>query len=176
MVQVNKKKSCLSLATLGLLGGREDEDSVFFNENSRNRIFWNSKPAVISCRIRQKSAFNTAAEFASNIRAFLLDDPVAKVLFIETSNKLAKADKDILEQFKGDFTDKKAVMTALGLFMTHSCKLVGYEVEFFYLKCFIECEKPYWVARVCYHCKYEAPEWSKEPIPFNDLIEKIRWG
>ena len=205
MNEVNKSRMALPLRILGFLQGNEDDTSPYFAMNSQNRVHFCSKVGAITCKIRDKSTINTAREFAWNIRAFLDDDPAFMEVYHRTARALRDDDTKFLlrhvncpgdvidawfaDRMTGDqkkiigkyfaaigYLEKTQVMDVLQLVKSHTCKVIVYELEFFYLKCFLQGYKTYFVPRVCYHAPHPHDPTSHDiPIPFHELLEKVRW-
>jgi len=176
--------------------------SEYYYHNKRFRNFWHSRSVTISCRVREKNAFNKGLEISKNIRAFLLGEDTK---FLETFNKIAnsirKRDLKIVENyciFRGidnGMSKEKAkknvgliarsledgeLRKALNLEYVISCRLLGYEKEFFYLKCYSRGEQPVFVMRVLYHTGYDHSngkymEILNEKIEFEELVRKIKF-
>lgn len=181
--------------------GLENEDSRYYHANKERRSFLHVRLVSFSCRTRERSS-NHSREMASNIRAFLLDDPGFNDVFKEKSADLVERDRryafeQAYLQAGGDIAafdhmtadqqenerariatyilslDASEKMDALGLDTIVSCKLRGYEKELFVLKAWIAGIPPYWVGRVCYHVIFTAR--YTDPIEFDDLKKKLEW-
>ncbi len=182
----------------------DNDKSEYYKINKRKRNFWHSQSTTISCRVRNKNSFNNAPEMAANIRAFLLDEEkyflnvvsaVMKYIHNEDGKqfknfiyaKHPNVSKEELDEKMGllvldlDDNEKKEV---LGLQEVVSCRLLGYEKELFYLKCFSFGILPVFMLRVLYHTKYshlklkrmlEVQEDLYKGIDFNHYLEKIRF-
>ena len=186
----------------------DNELSEFYVINKRYRHFWHARSVTISCRVRDKNSFNTAPEIAQNIRAYLLgeDDQFLKEVS-ETADRVQTSDMKQLEQFAISFARKQGMdeqeakknigliimgipkeelKGALALENVVSCRLLGYEKEFFYLKCYSVGMLPVYIMRVLYHTKYDHRaqsqiQWEEyyqeleEKIDFNEYVERIKF-
>lgn len=152
----------------------DNEDSEYYLINKRKRHFWHSKSVTISCRVRNKNEFNKAPDMALNIRAFLLNEEKYFMRIIGAVMRyINKEDQKQLRSYivakfpnaSKEYIDKNIglmVMSlseeerkgALGLNQIVSCRLLGYEKELIYLKCYTLGILPVYMLRVLYHTKY----------------------
>jgi len=169
----------------------DKEESEYYLLNKRNRHFWHSRSTPISCRVRNKNDFNKAPGMALNIRAFLLNE---EKYFEKVTNAvmgyLHREDmKQIQSYIEAIFPDKSKkeidkniglmVMSlseeerrgALGLDQVVSCRLLGYEKELFYLKCYSIGILPVFMLRVLYHTKYSHLK-LKRLMDYDDSLNK----
>lgn len=182
--------------------GVENKDSQYYWANKERRTFLHIRSVSYSCRTRDKSE-NHSREFASNIRAFLLDDPGFKPVLDRTEKDISEADNAFIfkqvisllgssmkefealsEREKDDRRAKVAVYILsstpeersawLCLDTPVSCKLRGYEKETFVLKAWTLGLRSFRVARCCYHAIY--PPKFTEPIDFDDLLGMIKFS
>ena len=155
----------------------DKEKSEFYFINKKKRNFWHSKSQSISCRVREKNNFNIAPGIAKNIRAFLLnEDDKFKSYFYETMKEINRKDQEEIQkyvislvQFKHPSLSKEEILKNIGLYIGSldeyaikdalkldevvSCRLLGYEKELFYLKCYTYSFLPVFVMRCLYHTK-----------------------
>jgi hypothetical protein len=184
------------------LTGLENKDSQYYWANKERRTFLHIRSVSYSCRTRDKSE-NHSREFASNIRAFLLDDLGFKPVLDKTEKDISETDeKFIFKQVylllggnikkfealpKHEKDDQRAKVAVYILSSTPeersawlcldtpvSCKLRGYEKESFVLKAWTLGLRSFRVARCCYHAIY-PPEFT-EPIDFDDLLGMIKFS
>jgi len=169
----------------------DNQESEYYFVNKKRRYFWHSRPISISCKVREKNNFNDANNFRNNIRAFLLneDNNFFKELS-KTWEKVIQSDYDLLREFVKDLypkiEEKKIGIVlmnmdplekkrALGLEIVVTCRILGYENEFFYLYCYWLCLLPVLMLRVLYHTDYCHPEQIEE-IEFIDLLSRIKFN
>lgn len=169
----------------------DNDESEYYLINKRKRHFWHSRSTTISCRVRNKNDFNNAPGMALNIRAFLLKEEkyfekvIAAVMgylhredmkqirmyieakFPEKSKK--EIDKDIGLMVMS--LSENEIREALGLHEVVSCRLLGYEKELFYLKCYTIKILPVFMLRVLYHTKYSHLK-LKRLMQFDDSLNK----
>lgn len=158
----------------------DNQSSEYYYYNKRKRHFWHSKSVTVSCRMRDKNEFNRAKDIAINIRAFLLNKDkkfLDKVWSV--ANELRKKDMDILKNYiyslcpnsSKEELDKKMgliimslpeedIRAGLNLQYVVSCRLLGYEKEFFYLKCYWIGIWPSFILRCLYHTEYLHSEFE----------------
>lgn len=155
----------------------DKEKSDYYWINKRKRLFWHSKSVTISCRVRNKNNYNKSPEMALNIRAFLLgEEKYFTKKFITVMRRLNEEDQQQLrnyvysrynaytEERKTELDKKMGLIIgslekdelkgALNLDKIVSSRLLGYEKEFFYLKCYSWGILPVFMLRVLYHTKY----------------------
>ncbi len=182
----------------------DKDDSEYYIINKRKRHFWHSRSTTISCRVRNKNDFNIAPDMALNIRAFLLNEEkyfekviaaVMKYLNQEDrkqfrsyiASRNPNISKKELDKNMGllvrDLTENE-IREALNLHEVISCRLLGYEKELFYLKCYYIGILPVFLLRVLYHTKYSHLKLKKlmeyddslnKGIDFDYYLEKIRF-
>ncbi len=174
----------------------DKDDSEYYFINKRKRHFWHSRSTTISCRVRNKNDFNIAPDMALNIRAFLLNEEkyfekvIAAVMrYLNEEDKkqfrsyIASRNPNIskkeLDKNIGllvrDLTENE-VREALYLHEVISCRLLGYEKELFYLKCYTFGILPVFLLRVLYHTKYSHLK-LKRLMEYDDSLYKgIEFG
>ena len=151
----------------------DKEDSEYYLINKRKRHFWHSRSETISCKVRNKNNFNKAPDIALNVRAFLLNEEkfFNKMISVVMSN-LYDGDmeqirdyiylcnpnkaKEEIDKNIGLYVmslDENEIRAALNLNKVISCRLLGYEKELFYLKCYTVRILPVFMLRVLYHVK-----------------------
>ena len=152
----------------------DKENAEYYIINKRKRHFWHSRSITISCRVRNKNDFNIAPDMALNIRAFLLNEE--KYFEKVISAVMRYLNEEDMKQFRSCFASrnpnasKKELDKNIGLFVMSltenevreilnlhevvSCRLLGYEKELFYLKCYTFGILPVFMLRVLYHTKY----------------------
>ena len=185
----------------------DKEKSEYYFINKRKRNFWHSKSQSITCRVREKNDFNHGPGIAKNIRAFLLnEDKLFKKEFNKVIDEINKKDQEEIQkyvisivQFKHPSLSKEEIIKNIGLYVKYldqeeikaalnlnemaSCRLIGYEKELFYLKCYTYSFLPVFVMRCLYHTKYNHSDFEIEydtdlndPLEFNDLLDKITFS
>ena len=137
----------------------DDPESEYYHINKNRRFFWHSRSITISCKVRNKNTYNTAPEFAANIRAYIMKEEkyflkIAATVLKKLREKDREVMKKALESISVGQISKKLAKAALGLDNTVSCRLLGYEVELFYLKCYNLGDDPAFMLRVLYHTRY----------------------
>ena len=182
----------------------DKDDSEYYLFNKRKRHFWHSRSTTISCRVRNKNEFNKASEMALNIRAFLLNEEkyfnriisaVMRYLNEEDRKQFRRyiysrnpdASKKEMDKNIGllvmSLTENE-VREALNLHEVVSCRLIGYEKELFYLKCYSIGILPVFMLRVLYHTKYSHLKLKKlmeyddslyKGLDFNYYLNRIRF-
>ncbi len=182
----------------------DKDDSEYYLFNKRKRHFWHSRSTTISCRVRNKNEFNKASEMALNIRAFLLNEEkyfnriisaVMRYLNEEDRKQFRRyiysrnpdASKKEMDKNIGllvmSLTENE-VREALNLHEVVSCRLIGYEKELFYLKCYSIGILPVFMLRVLYHTKYSHLKLKKlmeyddslyKGLEFNYNLNRIRF-
>lgn len=176
----------------------DKEDSQYYNINKRRRDFWYSKSTTISCRIRDENDNINASGITKNIRLFLLDyDEDFKNRFLDAMNLVDQKDtQQTINYLKVRFSDKEEeyIRENIGLLMmcipeeekgyilnlnkVISCRLLGYEKEFFFLKCYYLHHYPVYIMRVLYHTNSEdifLEDEDVEYIDFDKLLETIQF-
>ncbi|KKK45911.1 hypothetical protein LCGC14_1079570 [marine sediment metagenome] len=169
----------------------DKDDSEYYFINKRKRHFWHSRSTTISCRVRNKNSFNKAPDMALNIRAFLLNEEkyfekvisaVIKYLHEEDmkqfrnyiASRNSNTSKKDLDKNIGllvmSLTENE-MREALNLHEVISCRLLGYEKELFYLKCYTFGILPVFLLRVLYHTKYSHLK-LKKLMEYNDSLFK----
>jgi len=182
----------------------DKEESEYYLLNKRNRHFWHSRSTPISCRVRNKNEFNKAPDMALNVRAFLLkEEKYFEKVTIAVMGYLHKEDMKQIRSYIGakfpnaskGYIDKNIglmVMSlseeekrgALELNEVVSCRLLGYEKELFYLKCYTIGILPVFMLRVLYHTKYshlklklmEDDDSLYKGLDFNYYLDKIHFS
>jgi len=155
----------------------DKEKSEYYFINKRKRLFWHSNSVTVSCRVRNKNSFNKAPEMALNVRAFLLgEEKYFRKIWHAVRNVIIEADQQqlrhyVYNRFEADTKEKKEkldekmgliiksfdeeeIRAALNLDHVVTCRLLGYEKEFFYLKCYSWGILPVFMLRVLYHTRY----------------------
>ena len=182
----------------------DKKTSEYYFINKRKRNFWHSKSVTISWRVRNKNNYNNAVNVSLNIRAFLLNEEkhfnkilglVAKRLCEEDARQLRKYVYSLFPEKSKKELDKKMGLIimnlepeelrgALNLEYVASCRLLGYEKELFYLKCYNWGLLPAFILRVLYHTKYdhlklihsfENSEKILRGLDFDYYLEKIHF-
>lgn len=182
----------------------DKENSEYYKINKRKRHFWHSKSTTISCRVRNKNDFNNAPDMALNIRTFLLNEEkffnrivhavmrylnnedmkqFREYIYSRYPNKSKKElDKNIGLLIR-DLPEEE-VKNILNLHEVVSCRLLGYEKELFYLKCYSIGILPVFMLRVLYHTKYSHLKLKKlldnddsfyKGIDFGYYLDKVRF-
>ncbi|MBY9005352.1 MAG: hypothetical protein KGD63_01185 [Candidatus Lokiarchaeota archaeon] len=184
----------------------EKVTSDFYFISGKKRYFWQSTSESISCRVRNKNQFNKEFDIVANIRAFLLDDNKEFLLKInDIMKELRLKDKKQLEQYIVSIEKSQSKLTeqqiknnigvyamnypidelkaALDLKEIISCKIFGYEKEFFNLKCYSLGILPGFVLRTLYHMKYDHSKYEKsnkiklnEPLELEKMLKKISFS
>ncbi|MHA1488554.1 MAG: hypothetical protein ACTSRI_02730 [Promethearchaeota archaeon] len=181
----------------------DNEESEFYFVNKKNRHFWHSRSTTISCKIREKNNFNKAQDFSLNIRAYLMND---ERYFLKIINAVANYinEKDAQELRNYVYSrypeiaeeelnkkmgliiaglQKEELKGALNLNVTVSCRLLGYEKELFYLKCYSKGFLPVFMLRTLYHVRYSHLKLRKslentqlkKGIEFERYLEKLKF-
>ncbi|MFX1478318.1 MAG: hypothetical protein ACFFCI_09305 [Promethearchaeota archaeon] len=152
----------------------DKEKSEYYYINKRKRMFWHSKSISLSCRVREKNSFNDGPALAMNVRAFLLNEGrFFEKIWSSVWERIVEADQQQLRnyvylkfrEYRKEELDKKMGLiilsleddekkAALNLEHVISCRLLGYEKEFFYLKCYRLRIVPVFMLRILYHTKY----------------------
>lgn len=182
----------------------DKEDSEYYLINRRKRHFWHSRSITISCRVREKNEFNIAPDMALNIRAFLLNEEkyfnkvissVMKVINEKDMKQLRSyiyscypnKSREELDKNMGLYVgnlNEEEIKGALELNEVVSCRLIGYEKELFYLKCYYLGFLPVFMLRVLYHTKYSHLKLKRsldygnsldKGIDFEYYLEKIKF-
>lgn len=183
----------------------DKENAEYYIINKRKRHFWHSRSITISCRVRNKNDFNIAPDMAINIRAFLLNEE--KYFEKVISAVMRYLNEEDMKQFRSCFasqnpnTSKKELDKNIGLFVMSltenevreilnlhevvSCRLLGYEKELFYLKCYTFGILPVFMLRVLYHTKYSHLKLKKliedddslyKGLDFDYYLDKIHFS
>ncbi|KKN18241.1 hypothetical protein LCGC14_0957840 [marine sediment metagenome] len=169
----------------------DKDDSKYYIINKRKRHFWHSRSTTISCRVRNRNDFNKAPDMALNIRAFLLNEE--KYFEKVISAVMRYLHKEDMKQFRNYIasqnpnTPKKELDKNIGLLVMSltenevretlnlhevvSCRLLGYEKELFYLKCYAFGILPVFMLRVLYHTKYSHLR-LKKLMEYDDALFK----
>ena len=165
----------------------DEKKSKFYETNKRRRNYWNSRSESISCRVRDYSSKNRASEFAMNVRAYLLhEDNKFEIELVKMMEEIIKKDQlQLLNHAKALFPNEswKFINKNIGLIIGSltaeekrdaldlryvvSCRLLGYEKELFFLKCYIY-TKPALMLRCLYHLNYDHSKFIEE-IEFEGL-------
>ena len=165
----------------------DNKKSKFYEINKRKRNYWNSRSESISCRVRDKNPETNAVQFAMNVRAYLLHEDIrfdievrkmmeeiikrdqhqlrvhAQALFPNESKEFIEKNIGLII---GSLTEEEKA-NALDLKYVVSCRLLGYEKELFFLKCYAYI-KPALMLRCLYHLKYDHSGFIEE-IEFEGL-------
>lgn len=178
----------------------DKEKSEYYRINKRKRLFWHSKSVTISCRVRNKNNFNKAPEMALNIRAFLLgEEKYFDKIRRAVTRRINEEDRQKLRQYVYDrfiddlhdeekqkekldkkmgliimSLDESEIRAALNLEYVVSCRLLGYEKELFYLKCYSWGILPVFMLRVLYHTKYSHLKLKKYVDDNSNLIDPYK--
>lgn len=188
----------------------DNQLSDYYYYNKRKRHFWHSKSVTVSCRVRDKNNFNNARDMSINIRSFLLKNDES---FLEKvwsmAKQIQKKNRDQLKNYvyslypdtSKEELDKKMgiiimnlpeeeIKVGLNLRYVVSCKLLGYEKEFFFLKCYKMGIWPSFILRCLYHTEYLHSKFEKEleglseeykltnpykGLEFNFYLDKIKF-
>ena len=166
----------------------DKEKSEYYALNKRKRHFWHSKSESISCRVRNKNPRINAISFAMNIRAYLInEDERFNTELSKTIDQIIKNDRHQLRIYAyskfpdhsretldknigliiGSLTDEE-IREALNLKEIVSCRLLGYEKELFYLKCYSLWILPVFMLRCLYHLDYSHDKFI-EGIEYEEL-------
>ncbi len=184
----------------------DNEKSEYYRINKRKRHFWHSRSESISCRVRNKNPKINATSFAMNIRAYLinederfnteLDKMILQINNLDRHQLRMYAYSKFLDQSRemldknigliiGSLTDEE-IREALNLIEVVSCRLLGYEKELFYLKCYSIMILPAFMLRCLYHLDYSHTKFKEEieseefgslekGLDFNYYLEKLRF-
>lgn len=160
----------------------DKEKSEYYKINKRKRHFWHSRSESISCRVRDKNPKCNATSFAMNIRAFLInEDKSFNIELNKTMDKIKKNDEHQIRMYVyskfpehsretlskkmgliiGSLTDEE-IREALNMKEVVSCRLLGYEKELFFLKCYTNFGLPVFMLRCLYHLDYSHAEFKEE--------------
>ena len=152
----------------------DNVNSKYYGINKLKRNYWHCRSESISCRVRNKDAEIHAIQFAMNVRVFLLnEDKTFNIELNQTIEKIIKSDQHQLRMYAysifpnqsdaildknigliiNSLTDEQ-IKDALDLKDVVSCRLLGYEKELFYLKCYLFPITPAFMLRCLYHLKY----------------------
>jgi len=160
----------------------DNEKSEYYRIYKRKRHFWHSRSESFSCRVRNKNPIINATSFAMNIRAYLLnEDERFNTELNKTMEKIIKSDEHQLRMYayskfpkqSREIIDKKMgiiigslmdeeIREALDLKEVVSCRLLGYEKELFYLKCYSSSILPAFMLRCLYHLTYSHSKFKEE--------------
>lgn len=191
--QSQQPKKRKSTPDSNLVNGIEDPESEYFLINSIRREFFHKNSTTISCRTRGKK--NHAEQFRANIRLFILDDKAFKMAYNITSSAIKTEDESLLRTAALHYFDKRKdedlkpeifynwigtlskaeIKGILQLDDIASTRLLGYEKEFFYLKCYITGVKPWEALRICYHVIMDENLPPVAPIELQWLLDKLYW-
>lgn len=172
----------------------DNERSKYYEINKKKRKYWNSRSESISCRVRDYSSKNRASEFAMNVRAYLLyEDNKFEIELVKMMEEIIKRDQlQLLNYAKALFLNEsqefinKNIGLIIGSLTTEekrdaldlkyvvSCRLLGYEKEFFFLKCYANI-KPALMLRCLYHLKYDHSDYIEE-IEFEGGLGCLKKG
>ena len=160
----------------------DKETSEYYRINKKKRNFWHSRSESISCRVRNKDSKINATQFATNIRAYLLnEDERFNGELNKSIEKRIKSDQHQLRMYAysrfpnqsreilakkigliiGALSDEE-IRDALNLKKVVSCRLLGYEKELFYLKCYSFGILPAFMLRCLYHLSYSHSKFKEE--------------
>ena len=160
----------------------DNKKSNYYEINKKNRNYWNSRSESCSCRVREKDLENNAIQFAMNVRAYLLnEDELFQRELDKTIEKILQSDQQQLRMYARalfpnqsiEFIDKnigliigslidEQIAEALDLKEVVSCRLLGYEKELFFLKCYVQSGKPALMLRCLYHLNYDHSKFIEE--------------
>ncbi len=178
--------------------------SEYYFVNKTRRLFWHSKSVTISTRDREKNDFNKAPDISLNIRAFLLNNEKYFLKQIGVvSKKIRAQDEEHLRLYVyGRYPDhsrevldskmgliirglsQEEIREAMNLDEVISCRLLGYEKELFYLKCYSWRLLPVFVMRILYNTKcshlklfhlYEKEQLMRG-LDFEEYLERIKFS
>ena len=157
----------------------DNERSKYYEINKKKRNYWNSRSESISCRVRDYSSKNRASEFAMNVRAYLLNedkkfetvlDRTIKIIMESDYEQIRRYASSLLENDTDDIKigliasnlTKEQIAEALDLKFVVSCRLLGYEKELLFLKCYVTSIKPALMLRCLYHLEYNHSKFIEE--------------
>ncbi len=180
--------------------------SDFYYISGKKKYFWQSTSEEISCRVRNKNHFNKEYDVLTNVRAFLLDEDKRFFNSIKiTMQVLKEKDRKQVEQYilsvekiesglkeeqikenigvyAMNFPEDE-LKSALDLKYVISCTILGYEKEFFKLKCYSLGYLPDFILRALYHTKYDHSEFGiksdiklTEPLELEYMLKKITFS
>lgn len=184
----------------------DKKTSEYYRINKKKRNFWHSRSESISCRVRNKDSKINATQFATNIRAYLLnEDERFNGELNKSIEERIKSDQHQLRMYvyslfpneSREILDKKIgliigslsdeeIREALNLKEVVSCRLLGYEKELFYLKCYSFGILPAFMLRCLYHLSYSHSKFKEEieseelgdlekGIHFDCYLNKVRF-
>jgi len=178
----------------------------FYYISKKKKYFWQSSTESISFRIRDKNQFNKNPEIVINIRAFLLSkDKIFFDFFYKTVEEIQERDRKQLERYiisvvKSETSlNEKRIRENIGIYAINfpedelkaaldlediiSCRIFGYEKEFFNLKCYSLGYLPNFIVRVLYHMKYDHSEFERsnkiklnKPLKLEYMLKKISFS
>lgn len=156
-------------------------ESEYYFVNKRKRDYWHAKSKSLSFRVRDKNEFNKSRDIALNVRCFLLGDRNLINKYQITMSTLHQKDEKTLRNYVyRRFSDipkkeldekmglvirsleKEEIRAALHLGNNVATWVLGYEKEFFFLKCFVRGVLPAFMARTLYHTKFNVSEMEEE--------------
>ena len=157
----------------------DNERSKYYEINKKKRNYWNSRSESISCRVRDYSSKNRASEFAMNVRDYLLNedkkfetvlDRTIKIIMESDYEQIRRYASSLLENDTDDIKigliasnlTKEQIAEALDLKFVVSCRLLGYEKELLFLKCYVTSIKPALMLRCLYHLEYNHSKFIEE--------------
>lgn len=158
----------------------DNERSKYYEINKKKRNYWNSRSESISCRVRDYSSKNRASEFAMNVRAYLLnEDKRFEIVLDRTIKSVMESDYEQIRRYASslleseDIDDKRIgliasylteeqIAEALDLKFVVSCRLLGYEKELLFLKCYVTSIKPALMLRCLYHLEYNHSKFIED--------------
>ncbi len=184
----------------------DKETSEHYKINKKKRNYWHSRSESISCRVRNKDSKINATHFATNIRAYLLnEDERFNAELNKSIEQIIKDDRHQLRMYAyskfpnesieildknigliiGSLTDEE-IRDALDLKEVVSCRLLGYEKELFYLKCYSFPILPAFMLRCLYHLIYSHSKFKEEieseelgdlekGLHFDCYLDKVRF-
>ena len=184
----------------------DKEKSEYYRINKTKRHFWHSRSESISCRVRDKNPRINATGYAMNIRACLInEDDKFNIELNKTMLKIDSLDKHQLRMYVyAKFPDqsrekidekigliigsltREEIREALNLKEVVSCRLLGYEKELFYLKCYSVLGLPAYILRCLYHLDYSHLKFEEEieseglgslekGLDFDYYLKKVRF-
>ena len=184
----------------------DKEKSEYYRINKKRRNFWHSRSESISCRVRNKNPRITAISFAMNVRAYILnEDERFNTELNKKTEQIIKSDEHQLRMYVYSMFPNKSKETlnkdigliigslldeeirgALNLEHVVSCRLLGYEKELIYLKCYSLWILPVFMLRCLYHLDYSHAKFIEEieseefgslekGLDFDYYLKKVRF-
>lgn len=158
------------------------------SHNRKVRNYWNERKQSISCRVRSTKKGN-ASNFRKNIVQWIYKKN--KEEYNSEASRLYLEDYGIIQtEFgfdKKDLTNKESfalamevrdlsfsqVILALRLNNVVSTKLLGFQKEVFFLKCYLIGETPQFALRVLYHLETDI-DFKPRPHNYETYRDEIR--